>query len=153
MQIIIQGKRVIYDDQAYAYDYRVVTGDTELRRKARTLYGNLQLLKLNPALFFPWTNPVWFRFISHKIVRLFLPWLLLGCLISSLLGEGLLVIIGFAQVVFWVFAIVNLITNASYKIAKLTSAFLLLNVAVILAWFYWLMDKKNIWKNTPIKSS
>ncbi|MFC1830676.1 glycosyltransferase family 2 protein [Thermodesulfobacteriota bacterium] len=146
MQIIKQGKRVIYEKKAYAYDAKVVTDANEIRRKVRTLYGNLQLLSLDSSLFLPWGNPVWFRFISHKILRLFLPLLLLGCQLSSLLGEGLLVWAGFAQLFFWVFALVSMVTEAPLKISKLAAGFLLLNIAVILAWFYWLTGRKNIWE-------
>ncbi|MFC1831688.1 hypothetical protein ACFL0S_06670 [Thermodesulfobacteriota bacterium] len=57
----------------------------------------------------------------------------------------MLVLVGFAQLVFWVFAIASMMTGASGKIAKMVAGFLLLNVAAAMAWFNWLTGKRNVW--------
>ena len=56
----------------------------EQRRKVRTLAGNYQLVQLAPWLLAPWSNPLWFRFVSHKLLRLLAPWLMVLLTLSSL---------------------------------------------------------------------
>lgn len=148
MQVIMQGGRVLYEKEALAYDTRKVTGRSELTRKVRTLYGNLQLLNISPQLFLPWRNPAWFRFVSHKLMRLLLPFLLVTCLFSSLFAGGGLSSVGAIQVVFWIVAVICLKRNGRSKICKLASGFLLLNIAVLLAWWHWLTGRGNVWTKT-----
>jgi cellulose synthase/poly-beta-1,6-N-acetylglucosamine synthase-like glycosyltransferase len=145
MQIVMQGGRVLYEPRAIAYDTRRIADRIELTRKVRTLYGNLQLLSMKPELLLPWKNPVWFRFVSHKLMRLLLPFLLLICLFSSLFAGGVLSAIGGIQTVFWVCGIICLKRNCTLKICKMASGFLLLNIAVVLAWWRWLTCRGNVW--------
>lgn len=145
MQIIKQNRRVLYDNSVYAFDSMIVTDSNELARKVRTLYGNLQLIQIEPSLFLPWENPVWFQFISHKIIRLFLPLLLASCLLTCLFRGGWLLYVGFAQLLFWLSAIICLYLNSSRSLCRLSSAFLLLNTAVCLAWLKWITQKGDAW--------
>ena len=55
----------------------------EFRRKVRTLAGNYQLFAHMPALLAPFRNPIWFETVSHKVLRLAAPWLLLGLAAAS----------------------------------------------------------------------
>jgi cellulose synthase/poly-beta-1,6-N-acetylglucosamine synthase-like glycosyltransferase len=88
MRVVLNRMRVLFDIDAVAVDTKPVDDRGELTRKVRTLYGNLQLIALAPELLAPWSNRLWLRFVSHKILRLFLPFLLAGCLwAASLLGE------------------------------------------------------------------
>jgi len=57
--------------------------DTEFRRKVRTLAGNYQLLTYYPWLLTP-ANRMWFHFMSYKMGRLLLPWILMAIAGSSL---------------------------------------------------------------------
>jgi biofilm PGA synthesis N-glycosyltransferase PgaC len=76
LNIVARGYRMVYDGQAAAYDRVSKNVHQEWRRKVRTLVGNWQLLRLRPALLSPAANPVLFRFLSHKIIRLLVPFLL-----------------------------------------------------------------------------
>ena len=49
----------------------------------RTLAGNYQLLARMPRLLVPIANPSWLELMSHKVMRLFGPWLLLTFLVAS----------------------------------------------------------------------
>ena len=77
LSIVMQGYRVVYEGRAEAYDRVSANVQQEWRRKVRTLVGNWQLLRLKPALLSPAANPVLFRFLSHKIMRLLVPFLLM----------------------------------------------------------------------------
>ena len=77
MQVAQAGFRVILEPQARAWDVASTEPAQERRRKIRTLAGNFQLLQLAPWLAVPAHNPLWFRFVSHKLLRLLAPWLML----------------------------------------------------------------------------
>ncbi|MBU6247642.1 MAG: glycosyltransferase family 2 protein [Xanthomonadaceae bacterium] len=71
------GWRVVFEPGARAWDRPSTEPVQEQRRKIRTLAGNFQLVQLSPWLLRPGLNPLWFRFLSHKLLRLAAPWLVL----------------------------------------------------------------------------
>ena len=75
MKLGLGGKRVAFVEEAEARD-AAFDDDQEFRRKVRTLAGNYQLFARMPALLNPFANRIWFETISHKIMRLVAPWLL-----------------------------------------------------------------------------
>ena len=75
MQVVAAGARVVFEPGARGWDRASSSPRQERARKVRTLAGNLQLLRLAPWLLDPRTNPAWFRFASHKLLRLAAPWL------------------------------------------------------------------------------
>lgn len=85
MQVAAAGWRVAYEPAAVAWDVASQQPHEERRRKIRTLAGNYQLVQLAPWLLLPWRNPLWFRFVSHKLLRLLAPWLLLALGLSAAL--------------------------------------------------------------------
>lgn len=85
MQVLARGRRVVFEPGAVAWDRASGSVGQERRRKVRTLAGNLQLLALAPWLLDPRRNPAWFRFVSHKLLRLVAPWALLLLLAATVL--------------------------------------------------------------------
>ena len=83
MRVIAAGQRVVFEPAALAWDRATQAPVEERRRKIRTLAGNCQLIQLAPWLLLPWRNPAWFRFVSHKLLRLLGPWLLLMLALTS----------------------------------------------------------------------
>ena len=77
MRIAATGRRVVFEPRALAWDQPSQQPAEERKRKIRTLAGNYQLIQLAPWLLSPARNPLWFRFVSHKVLRLLAPWLLL----------------------------------------------------------------------------
>ena len=75
MKLGLGGKRVAFVEEAEARD-AAFDDDREFRRKVRTLAGNYQLFARMPALLNPFANRIWFETMSHKIMRLVAPWLL-----------------------------------------------------------------------------
>jgi poly-beta-1,6-N-acetyl-D-glucosamine synthase len=76
-----RGYRLIVEPQAHAYDYPTRRW-TEFTRKRRTLAGNYQILRAYPQLLGP-GNRMWFHFVSYKVGRLMLPWVLALLFASS----------------------------------------------------------------------
>ncbi|MGY3038761.1 cellulose synthase/poly-beta-1,6-N-acetylglucosamine synthase-like glycosyltransferase [Rhodanobacter sp. TND4EL1] len=83
MRVAAAGCRVVFEPRALAWDKPSQQPAEERRRKIRTLAGNYQLIQLAPWLLLPGSNPLWFRFVSHKLLRLLAPWLLLGFGLST----------------------------------------------------------------------
>ncbi|MBI4458515.1 MAG: glycosyltransferase family 2 protein [Acidobacteria bacterium] len=83
MQIVLCGKRVVFEPAAKVYDSVACCPEAEFRRKVRTLAGNYQLLAQMPALLLPWRNPVFLQFVSHKVGRLLAPYFLAALLVSN----------------------------------------------------------------------
>lgn len=76
-------KRIVLSHEAEAYD-EAYEDEREFERKVRTLAGNYQLVAKLPWLLIPFKNPLWFQFVSHKLLRLVCPFALLGLLFASL---------------------------------------------------------------------
>jgi GT2 family glycosyltransferase len=141
LQVVMQGRRVVHDDSAIAIDKLPIRAKDEFRRKVRTLSGNYQLLQRLPAALLPWRNPIWLQFMSHKILRLVVPWALLALLVSSALLNGPLYRLAlFTQLVFYAAGIVGIWGGGGRVLPKLTSAagmFLLLNAAAWVGFWTW----------------
>jgi cellulose synthase/poly-beta-1,6-N-acetylglucosamine synthase-like glycosyltransferase len=84
MNIVLRGKRAVFDGSARAYDQVSASPKLEYGRKVRTLTGNYQVLARMPALLSPLHNPVWLQFISHKVGRLLVPYFLALLFVANL---------------------------------------------------------------------
>ncbi|WP_222564842.1 glycosyltransferase family 2 protein [Novilysobacter antarcticus] len=106
MQVVRAHRRVVFEPGARAWDHASASAGDERVRKVRTLAGNLQLVQLAPWLVNPLQNPIWFRFLCHKLLRLVAPWamvlmLLAACLLASkhpfylacLVAAGLVIVV------------------------------------------------------------
>lgn len=83
MRVAARGFRVVFEQRAIAWDRASPSPAQERARKVRTLAGNFQLLQLAPWLLDPSANPLWFRFVSHKLLRLVAPWAILVLLAAT----------------------------------------------------------------------
>jgi poly-beta-1,6-N-acetyl-D-glucosamine synthase len=88
MRTVLAGYRVVFSERAFAFDRVAPDVDAELRRKIRTLAGNIQILAQEPRLLIPFVNPVWLQYVSHKVGRLLMPYALLALFTASLALAG-----------------------------------------------------------------
>jgi cellulose synthase/poly-beta-1,6-N-acetylglucosamine synthase-like glycosyltransferase len=142
MHAIAQGGRCLFEPEAVCYDVPSVSSEREAIRKRRTIAGNIQLMLRHPGWLLPWRQPAWWRFLGHKVLRLFAPfWLaaLLGaCLVlrdrHPFFAAGAL-----AQIACWLFAWVAFGLSRRGvrcgRLAGIAEVFLMLNVATVLAWW------------------
>ncbi|KPK52027.1 MAG: hypothetical protein AMS22_09930 [Thiotrichales bacterium SG8_50] len=84
MNVVLQGKRVVFEPSALAYDVPETDAAGEGRRKKRTLAGNYQLLALRPAILNPFRNRIWWQLVSHKLTRLVAPLAMLVVFLANL---------------------------------------------------------------------
>lgn len=106
MQIVRQGFRCVFEPEAIVYDEPSRQLGQETARKRRTLAGNAQLVALMPWLISPCRNPIWFEFVSHKLLRLAVPFGMALALVSSaaLLPHPLYATLFAAQLAFYLLA-------------------------------------------------
>lgn len=147
LSIVRAGFRSVIDDDAAVWDIWPKSSAAEFQRKVRTLAGNYQLLQKAPWLLGP-ANRLRFQLISHKLIRLVVPFFLLTLLLASyglrttqpysaiLLGE----------VVFYGLAVLGLVgdTPILRRIAGPPSALVLLNAAAAVALFMFVFRRSSL---------
>jgi cellulose synthase/poly-beta-1,6-N-acetylglucosamine synthase-like glycosyltransferase len=83
MEVVLAGRRVLFAPEARAWDRMAESPAHEYQRKVRTLAGNCQLLALRPALLHPLRDRLLWQLLSHKVLRLAVPWCLLVLFLAS----------------------------------------------------------------------
>jgi poly-beta-1,6-N-acetyl-D-glucosamine synthase len=83
MQAVVQGYRCVFEPRAIAWDTPSESLGRESVRKRRTIAGAAQLMANHPSWLLPWKNPIWLEFVSHKLLRLASPFLLIFVLATN----------------------------------------------------------------------
>lgn len=150
MNVVLKGYRVIFDSKAIAYDAFSIDISKEKKRKLRTLSGNWQLIDLNPGLFSKDKNPIWWRFVSHKILRLFVPFVLpIIFVISCYCKNGFYTMVLIFQIIIYTFFIIGILLPISrkYRLINIPFFFLSMNIFIFQSFYIWLSGGcKNVWK-------
>jgi poly-beta-1,6-N-acetyl-D-glucosamine synthase len=150
LQVVMQGRRVVYDRRAIAYDRLPKYPHGEFRRKVRTLTGNFQLAATLPEALLPWRNPIWLQFVSHKVLRLVIPWMMIATFLASGLLDGSLYRAAFVgQILFYGLALAALADTrlSGWRVAAAPASFVVLNAAAWLAFWMWIWGRADrTWK-------
>jgi cellulose synthase/poly-beta-1,6-N-acetylglucosamine synthase-like glycosyltransferase len=148
MQVVRKKSRVVFDSQARAWDSPNLGQNREFSRKVRTLSGNYQLLQLAPWLLTS-KNPIRFEFVSHKLLRLAVPFALLALFMASLfLSQPFYRAALAAQTAFYG---LSLAAMAGFKIGPLSRVadaartFVVLNSAAVVAFVNFVTGRKALW--------
>lgn len=149
LTIIKQNYRVVYCEQAHAFDNGSHTLREEFDRKVRTLAGNYQLFQILPWTLNPFKNPVFFEFFSHKVCRLLVPYFIISLFVSSAFSTNWFGIFMFySQLFFYVLTLLFYVYF--YKKKGKTNfilSFMMLNLAALKAGgVYWTGSTSSIWK-------
>ncbi|HYV36022.1 MAG TPA: glycosyltransferase family 2 protein [Gemmataceae bacterium] len=146
LYLTVQGQRVVHDKRAIAYDKLPERTSDEFRRKVRTLAGNFQLAVRLPQALLPWRNPVWLQFVSHKLLRLVVPWALLAMLATSAILPGSLYQAMFlGQVGFYALALIgnNRVVARQLRPAAAATSVVVLNAAAWMAFWVWITGRTS----------
>ena len=148
MSIIRQGFRVIFDPRARAWDKADLGSGREFWRKVRTLSGNYQLVEAAPWLMSR-ENPARWDFVSHKLLRLFVPFALAGLLVSSAWLGGVFYLTCLAvQIGFYTLSLLAAIPARLGVVGRVADAaltFVLLNTAALVAFRNFALGRKAAW--------
>jgi cellulose synthase/poly-beta-1,6-N-acetylglucosamine synthase-like glycosyltransferase len=144
--VTMQGHRVIHDSRAVAYDRLPQRSRDEFRRKVRTLTGNYQLVARLPRILVPWHNPLWAQFLLHKLLRLAVPWAMVGMLVASaLLPQGIYRVALVAQLAVYSLALFGSIRFIGQRLrpAATAASLVVLNAAAWLAFWVWITGRTS----------
>ncbi len=150
LNIVREGYRCIFESKAVALDCFSKDTGQEWQRKVRTLAGNWQMLSLQPELLLPWRNPCWWRLVSHKILRLIVPFALIILFISGALLQGMLYrTVVVLQCLLYASALLACLlpTVRANRILRLEYFFLVMNAAALAGFWRWITgDCKTVWQ-------
>lgn len=150
LSILRQGYRSVLDRSAIVIDTWPGKVAGEFQRKIRTLAGNFQLVSLAPWILGP-RNRVLFQLVSHKLLRLVVPYFFVLMLLSATwLGVDSPVwrVVALAQWAFWLSALAALRFKLPviHRFASAASALLVLNAAAIAGLYKFLFTAGPLWK-------
>ncbi len=154
MTAFFKNFRLVVEPKAIAYDYPM-TREREFRRKVRTLGGNYQLLKRMPRLLGPSNRLLW-HFLSYKVGRLLLPWLVFAAFASSVrLPSPWNVLLVGSQVTIGSLALCDPRIpqrSALKRISSPARTFLILMAATVQGLKVLFVPPRSLWKVTDIAS-
>jgi biofilm PGA synthesis N-glycosyltransferase PgaC len=142
--VAMGGSRVIHEKRAIAFDRLPERTLDEFRRKVRTLAGNFQLVGRLPQLLLPWRNPVWLQFVSHKLLRLIVPWALLAMAVVSALQENIVYRwLFWGQMAFYGLGLLGILRAVSSQLrpAGAAASVVVLNAAAWMAFWVWISGR------------
>jgi cellulose synthase/poly-beta-1,6-N-acetylglucosamine synthase-like glycosyltransferase len=147
-QVVRQGQRVVFEPRALAWDDLKPGPKQEFHRKVRTLIGNYQLLQLAPWVLTR-SNPLRLQFICHKLLRLLVPFAMVGLLISTFwLRKDIYELALVLQLVFYALALLSMFRAKAGIVSRLSDislAFIVLNTAAAVAFVYFITGRKAVW--------
>lgn len=139
MQAIMAGGRCVFASGALVYDQAAQGRAREAVRKRRTIAGVIQLLGRYPRWLWPGHNPIWLSYFSHKIARLFSPWLLLAALVGNVvLWDGIYGVVLIMHTVAYGMGILGCLGFRGNRLFSAAAAFLQMNGVTVLAWRDWI---------------
>jgi poly-beta-1,6-N-acetyl-D-glucosamine synthase len=150
LTVIRQGYRSVIDLRAQVYDVWPKSLGAEFDRKVRTLAGNFQLLQLAPWLLLA-GNRLRFNLISHKILRLFVPVLLLVMLGASAMlafHSRIYTTLFALQMILYVIASLGAWRGLPFavRLGGAARAFCIMNVAVVVGFYKFVSNRGPLWK-------
>ena len=150
LSIVRQGYRSVLDSKACVYDTWPKKVEGEFHRKLRTLAGNFQLFQLAPWTLTP-KNRVLFQLVSHKVMRLIVPYLLVLLLVSAVtlaVGSPFYAAFAALQILGWTIALAGLSNWIPLlrRIAAPASALLVLNAAAVAGLYKFLFTRGPLWR-------
>jgi cellulose synthase/poly-beta-1,6-N-acetylglucosamine synthase-like glycosyltransferase len=159
MQIAYAGHRVLYASSAIAFDPQTLDPKVEKKRKLRTLVGNFQMIERYPEWMTPVKCRLWWQLISHKYLRLLVPWLLIAIAFLSVMAPKtsfirLLIIAQSAA--YGCAAIGLLLPHLRNRMLTVPAGFVLLQFSCLTAFFAYLKHRKNylsLWQKPAISRS
>ena len=150
LSVIRRGYRSVLDRTAFVVDTWPASTAGEFSRKVRTLAGNFQLIAAAPWLLTP-ANRVAFQLISHKLMRLVVPYFFVLLLLSTVflaLNSAAFALFGLLQTAFYFVSLIALRVRIPVvnKIAAPASAMLVLNAAAVAGLYKFLFTRGPLWK-------
>ncbi len=149
---VARSARVVFANDAIAWDRVSEDPAREAQRKRRTLAGNFQIIERDPALLLPWTHPLGWRIWGHKWLRLAVPWLLVIALLCNLALAGtsmLWTVLLAGQIALYALAIVGIAVPGTLGIlpVRIAATFVRMNAYAVLGLLDFVRDRDaHLWR-------
>ena len=146
--------RIVYDEEAVAFEETPAEIGSEFRRRARIGTGGYQSLALLWRLLSPRFGWTAFAFFSHKVLRWVAPFLLIGAFVANLflLGLPLYRWLLAAQMLFYLASFAGAQvrgTGLPFRLLRLASMFTSMNAALFVGFWRWLtLPQTGTWQRT-----
>lgn len=153
MRAVLKGYRVVFESGARAYDAASNKTKDEIRRKVRTIAGNWQVFFSMKGLFNPWQNRAIFQFVSHKVLRVLVPFFLLIALTANIfaIDQFLYRILFYSQLLFYGLCLASVgAANIGFRsgVISLFHVFTVLNYSAVAGFVNFITGRQGvIWKN------
>ena len=142
VSVLGKGYRAVYEPKAIVYEEaREMTG---FGRRVRIMAGNIQQIReirsvLNQPL------PLFF-FLSHKVIRLAVPFGMVAALIANLflLDDQIYQLLLAGQAVFYLMAVVGTFVKLSPKILMLPYYFCMINASIFVGLYHAMTSRRNM---------
>ncbi|MGD9389968.1 MAG: hypothetical protein PVG18_05790, partial [Thioalkalispiraceae bacterium] len=149
MRILRSGKLLKINSHAEMYDLISENVRNEKSRKIRTLSGNYQAFLRDKWMFNPFKNIIFIQFLSHKVLRLFVPYFLIGLLLSNMFifNIGIFyMIMMYAQLFFYISYLVAKYFSWPRKLILCSFAlvFVELNISAVQGLYMYLRNKSLV---------
>jgi cellulose synthase/poly-beta-1,6-N-acetylglucosamine synthase-like glycosyltransferase len=148
------GKAIIYDADAVAWEETPPEIADEFRRRSRIGAGGFQAMLSLWRLMLPGRGWVAFSFFSHKVLRWLCPFFLILALAANLFCLDAPVYVGVfvAQLVFYIVAAVGAVLPAGGrfgKLVRLPTMFTSMNLALLVGFWNWISrQQRGVWQRT-----
>lgn len=132
MRVIEQGFGVVYSEDAIVYEVTSHNDKVEFKRHIRDGAGHYRALIYLYKLFNPFRPKVFFLYISHRVIRWFVPIFLTMLLVFPLFMEmhRSILFISLAQMIFYLLVFVGWITKTKVKLFYIPYYFIFINIAL-----------------------
>jgi cellulose synthase/poly-beta-1,6-N-acetylglucosamine synthase-like glycosyltransferase len=151
MRIRENGSRVIYDPEAVAVEDMPEKVSAEFARRVRIGAGGYQALFLCWRSLLPWRGLYTWAFWSHKVLRWFGPFFMLGAIVANvfMLSSPLAIALLCMQVLFYGLAFVGAIKPGRVAIFSVPHYFVAMNYALFLGFGRFVTGRQRAaWKRT-----
>ena len=146
-----RGLRVIYDAEATATEDLPQFVGHEMTRRIRIGAGGFQTLFFCWRSLLPWRGPYTLAFWSHKVLRWFVPFLMIAALVSNalLLPQPVFAVLLALQLLFYVLAAIGAMVGKKSAVFSLPHYFVTINLALFFGFFRFITrTQRAAWKRT-----
>ncbi|HEV8586845.1 MAG TPA: glycosyltransferase [Methylomirabilota bacterium] len=133
LSVALTGRRIVMAERAQSLDVATRSLGHEFQRKVRMLAGLVQICHSVPGCLSPRRNPVWSRFVVHKLSRLACPHALLVMLLASWLAPRWPYRLAFAAALSLALVALAGRLGRPSRLASITQSLLALNLAALWA--------------------
>ena len=148
------GKAIIYDSEAVAWEETPPEIADEFRRRSRIGAGGFQAMLRLWRLMLPSQGWIAFSFLSHKVLRWLCPFFLILALVANLFCLDAPVFVGvfLAQMAFYVVAALGAVVPGGGlfgKLVRLPTMFTSMNLALLVGFWNWMsQQQRGVWQRT-----